>query len=432
MPDDTPTPNTNSNPQPISPQAPAPGDVEPSTAVGESPFPQQQSTSPAQAAQIYAPAQQSNVQPTVLGSGPQPGYAQPQAPKKKRKGLIAGIIIAAVLVLLGAGGALAYNFWYQNPDKIIVDAVQNAIKAKSVSMTGEIKATASNGVVIGITMDGKNDASKGEFNSKLSVTYDDQTFNLDAAVRVPGDGSYFIKADGVEDIIDTLSDVSASPAPAQIVSFAQKIDGNWIKIEKSDIDELTGDTNKTQECVTDVMKKLQDDTSYSNEIAKIYKEHKFIDAGTPLATETIDGVASFKFEIKGDEEKAEAFGKAFEGTKLYSELKGCNEDIAEAAKESVDDSSAASTSEPDATLYVWVSRWTHEFTKIEIVSKEDSDSDIKASVETKFNQDVAVESPADFITFKQLQKDVEELMGDYMAPSSQLYSTQEYDYTTDL
>ena len=430
MPDDTPTSNTNPNSQPISPQAPAPGDVEPSTAVDQSSFPQ--ATDSAQAAPAYAPAQQPYAQPAVLGSGPQPGYAQPQMPKKKRTGLIVGSIIAAVLLVLGGGSALAYNLWYQNPDKIVLDAVQNAIKAKSVSMTGEVKATASNGVVVGITMDGENDASKGELNAKLSVTYDDQTFKLDAAVRVPGDGSYFIKADGVEEIIDTLSDVSASPAPAQIVSFAQKIDGNWIKIEKSDIDEFTNDTNKTQECVTDVLKKLQNDTSYNNEIAKIYKEHKFIDAGKPLATETIDGVASFKFEIKGDEEKAEAFGKAFEDTKLYTELKGCNEAIADTAKESMDDSSATSTSEPDATLYVWVSRWTHEFTKIEIVSKENSDTDIKASVETKFNQDVAVESPADFITFKQLQKDVEELMGDYMAPSSQASLSQEYDYTTDL
>ena len=62
-------------------------------------------------------------------------------PKKKKTGLIIGIIIAVLLVLSGIGVAIWYFAVYQNPENVVLDAVNNLITAKHVSPHGAFTAT---------------------------------------------------------------------------------------------------------------------------------------------------------------------------------------------------------------------------------------------------------------------------------------------------
>jgi hypothetical protein len=347
----------------------------------------------------------------------------PQAPlqpeKKPRRKWLVPAIIAGVLVVLGGSGALAYKFWYQNPEKVVSDGLMNALAAKSLSY----KATT------------KVKSPSGTFTVKLSGASKDGANSIDASILVDSEGkTYTIKGSAVIDkksdiyikvanVSALLSDFQAQLPPSVngvLETFITKIDDQWIKISNDQIKTFSDEFAKFQKCTQSTIEKIQNDKSYSSEIADLYKAHKFLLVSKELGSQN----GSLGYEVKSDNAAGKAFGEGFKKTKAFKMLHDCDDSF------TVDTDTASDTTE-DPKIEVWVSRWTHEITKVTMNGKTDEGT-MSTAFEPVFNKDVTVKTPAKSKSVDELMSDIQELESALLQVSMEASMQAQSQQTTGL
>lgn len=348
---------------------------------------------------------------SVIGSGPAPEGEGALAPKKKKKGLIVGIIIAAALVLIGGGGAAAYTLWYQNPDKVVGDALVNAITADSLTGTGTVTIT-SKDTSFKVTMDGKAKQNFGDLNAKVEYTTDGKTVTLDGSGIITQEGDIYFKVKNVRPLTDAYFGMFVGEStPKAFDSVIQKIEGNWIKISKDDIGTVSDEAKKTQACFEETAKSLSENKAWSKQLATLYQNNKFILITKELGTKSVAGTNSMGYELDFDTKVASNFAKGLSDTDFGKKVKECNpsvnyEDFAKSLEE-------AKKSEAKTSFQVWVSQFRHELTQVTAsASSEESKADV--TLEPKFNQPVTVAAPEKSIPVKDLQAEIEAAFNAYV------------------
>jgi len=333
------------------------------------------------------------------------------APRPRKKGLIVTLIIIAILVVLGGAAALAYKFWYQNPEKVVTDGLLNALKADTVSFkaVADVKSSSSGT----ITMTGSITKKAASADFEFVSTSDDMDYAIKGSGMYAENGDYYLKVTNVRELVDMLmSPQSPGEMPAGVTSalnnFVTKVNDQWIKISASDIEKLGAEGVKSQTCLQDVYKKLETDKSYTNELGDLYEQHRFIVITRELGSK--DG--SLGYEVDTDIAKMKDFARGLKDTKLYKDLHGCDNSFAINENDISEESSGAKT-----TMEVWVSRWTHEITKVNLVNEEGNE---RASVvlETTFNRPITITEPTQSKSVEDVMKDFEtlqtEIMREYM------------------
>jgi len=351
-----------------------------------------------------------------FGSGEtQPG-AQTTPPKKSKKKLVVGLIIAGAAALLIGGGALAYNFWYQNPNKVVADAIVNAITAKTVSATGTLEVEAAN-YTIKVEATGKN-SLEANSNMAVKVTYtaDDVSYVVDGEGVYSAEGDIYVKLNDARELANSIEEQSNGDVSFEVFDgVINKVDGKWIKIGKEDLGDVSEEYEKSQKCVADVSKQLEEDASFrkavENETKDLYKEHPFIVVGDKLGSRTINDQGSLGYKLTGDEQAADDFFTGFGETQLGKKFIECNDeidfsDIVNASSDNEGENAGTTEAE------IWVSRFGHTVTEINIKSEQD---DTKGSVVLNpvFNKNEKVEVPTDTIPFSELQSDIEKAYEEY-------------------
>ncbi|HMS92812.1 MAG TPA: hypothetical protein PKD28_00350 [Candidatus Saccharibacteria bacterium] len=382
---------------------------------------------PTEPQQPVAPA------PAPVGPQPQPqmAYAQPPQSKKPKKGLIIGSIIAGALVVFGGAGALVYNVWYQNPEKVIFDALTHAFKSESATGTGTV-AIKSDDVDLKITFAGEGQGSDGrvdttiKFDSKSSG--ENISINVMASVLVKGETIYF-KLDNVQKTVDQLAEAYGMEVPEYVTPIIKKIDGQWVSVKSSDYEDVSKEVAKQQRCVTDVFDNLSNSKDMKNELVDLYKENQILVIDEELPAKKIDGVGSLGYEISADTNAAQGFIKGLDDTEFGKELKKCDDSVnfAEVA-DAIKEADKENDSDVDTKFELWVSRFGHQITEVNFTVKDDDASGVFV-FNPKFNQDVAVEAPKSSITIKQLQEDIEKAVEEYY---STLFDDSSYDYSDEL
>ena len=119
---------------------------------------------------------------------PQPQYnGVPMQPKKKKTGLIIGIVLGVIALIAIISAVLVYFLWWQSPEKMVTDAVSNAIMAKKMTADGK--------VVIDM-----RDQGKIELNVKTATESGKSKVNIDAKLDVKGvEKNIPLKGDAVLD-----------------------------------------------------------------------------------------------------------------------------------------------------------------------------------------------------------------------------------------
>ena len=331
--------------------------------------------------------------------------AQPKAPNKKKKFIIGGIIAGAVL-LLGGGMYAAYALWYQNPEKVLTDAVSNLIRAKTATYSGTL-AMDTKDVKVRVVFDGKQASElNGEGNAKITLTSQGKDFVVNGSALVDKDGNLFFKVGNLKTILDDVlkqSGMTSSPFDELVA----KIDNKWIRVSADDLAEYDKDAGKAQTCLTDTMKKIQNDKAVHDSLVKAYENNKFVVIDSSLPGRTINGVDSMGYKLSLNNEAAKKFAEAVNEMQFMKDLQKCDSSFESFKLDASDMKSTTGTTSTE-TVEVSVSRWSHEFTQLKVTGKDD-DASGEFILEPIFGKDVTVAAPSDFMTLKELQAEIEKV-----------------------
>ena len=332
---------------------------------------------------------------------------------KKKKVLIIAAIVAGALGLLGGGTAAAYAFWYQNPEKVVLEAVGSLFKqgASTHKISVDVK---SEDTTVKVTIDAKvaeNSAAQADVNA--AIAYKDKDYKVTGSMISDKDGNIFFKVNDVKDLLEQFAGDSADFSAFDNV--IKKIDSNWIKVSSDDLKSVSDEYSKTQKCTTDALKSF-DDKAVSDEVLAVYKKNDFITIGDKIGSRTINGVGSLGYNVKLDEAKATSFYKALGDTKIGKALTACDSDFDFKPSTNKKDDADVAKSE----VQIWSSRFGHKLTELNVTAKSDDDVTTKIVWNPTFAKDVTVTIPSKSVPISEVIKDVQ---NDYTSLYSSYYSS---------
>ena len=350
---------------------------------------------------------------------PQPQYnGVPMQPKKKKTGLIIGIVLGVIALIAIISAVLVYFLWWQNPEKMVTDAVSNAIMAKKMTADGKvvIDMRDQGKIELNVKTATESGKSKANIDAKLNIKGVEKNIPLKGDVVLDSDGTIYVKINNFKDLYGTLLEIVMESSSGGNLSRSQietyrdqtlekmgseidKMSDTWMKISP---DEIGGE----YKCGINALKKIQSDESARKELAQIYQKNSFF---TIKDSKISDRNGGRGFELQGNNKSnSSKFEEEFKNSSVGKALSKCGKSNSYKSSES--------SSIDTASLKVWVDRSSHELKALEL--KGDSK---KVSVEISFdismNKSEEIKAPSDAESLKEF---VEGFMSGY---SSGLSST---------
>lgn len=349
---------------------------------------------------------------------PQPQYnGMPMQPKKKKTGLIIGIVLGVVALIAIISAVLVYFLWWQNPEKMVTDAVSNAIMAKKMTADGKVVIDMRDQGKIELNVKTATDSGKSKANidAKLDVKGVEKNIPLKGDVVLDSDGTIYVKINNFKDLYGTLLEIVMESSSGGNLSRSQietyrdqtlekmgseidKMSDTWMKISPDEI-------GSEYKCGINALKKIQSDESARKEVAQLYRKNSFFTIKDSKISNRNGGRG---FELQGDNSKLSKFNDEFKKSSAGKALSKCGKYNSYKSSES--------SSIDKSSLKVWVDRSSHELKALEL--KGDGK---KASVEISFdinmNKSEEIKAPSDAESLKEF---VEGFMSGY---SSGLSST---------
>ena len=324
--------------------------------------------------------------------------------------------VIALIAIISA--VLVYFLWWQNPEKMVTDAVSNAIMAKKMTADGKVVIDMRDQGKIELNVKTATDSGKSKANidAKLNIKGVEKSIPLDGDMVLGDDGTIYVKINNFKDLYGTLLEIvmeSSSGGKASRVQIetyrdqtlrkmSSEIDkmGNiWMKISPDEI-------GSEYKCGINALKKIQSDESARKELAQIYQKNSFF---TIKDSKISDRNGGRGFELQGNNKSnSSKFEEEFKNSSVGKALSKCGKSNGYKSSES--------SSIDESSLKVWVDRSSHELKALEL--KGDSK---KVSVEISFdinmNKSEEIKAPSDAESLKEF---VEGFMSGY---SSGLSST---------
>lgn len=352
-------------------------------------------------------------QPSVPSFGETPAQPDnlttPQKMPKKKKYIIIGAIIVGALALLTAGTAAAYNLWYQNPNKVVMESIGSLLKSGTSTNKIVFEMKSKDGAVK-ISVDAKLAESPAtETDVDATLSFSGKDYHVKGSTLTDKDGNLYFK---IQDVKTLLTQIAGSDVDLSAFNnVITKIDGQWVKISADDLKSVNEDYGKTQTCTTNALKSL-DDKTVSNEIVDVYQKNQFLIVGNKIGVKDINGTASLGYAISFDGEKAKAFYVALGSTKFGKALTTCDSSYTFKA------SDLDSLTTKDATkgdIQIWASRFGHQLKEVDISAK---DNDNSASIiwNPTFVKGVTVAAPTTSVPLKDVITEVENILIGNTAP----------------
>lgn len=343
--------------------------------------------------------------------------SMPMRPKKKKTGLIIGVVLGAVVLISIVSAALVYFLWWQNPEKMVTDAISSAIMSKKMTADGKVVVDIRDQRKIELNVKTATDSGKSKVNidAKLDIKGVEKNIPLKGDAVLDSDGTIYVKINNFKDLYGTLLEVVMESSSGGKMSRAQietyrdqtlrkmsseidKIGNTWMKISPDEI-------GSEYKCGINALKKIQSDESVRKEVAQLYQKNSFF---TIKDSKISDRNGGRGFELQGDNSKLSKFSDELKNSSAGKALSKCGKSNSYKSSES--------SSIDTASLKVWVDRSSHELKALEL--KGDSK---KVSVENSFdinmNKSEEIKAPSDAESLKEF---IEGFMSGY---SSGLSST---------
>ena len=334
---------------------------------------------------------------------PQPQYnSVPMQPKKKKTGLIIGIVLGVIALIAIISAVLVYFLWWQNPEKMVTDAVSNAIMAKKMTADGKVVIDVRDQGKIELNVKAATDSgkSKADIDAKLAVKGVEKNIPLKGDVVLGDDGTIYVKINNFNELYGSLLEVVMESSSGGKMSRTQmeayrdqtlkklnseinKMNGTWMKISPDEI-------GSEYKCGINALKKIQSDESARKELAQIYQKNSFF---TIKDSKISDRNGGRGFELQGNNKSnSSKFEEEFKNSSVGKALGKCGK--------SNSYKSSGSSSIDTASLKVWVDRLSHELKAVELKG-----NDKKASVEISFdinmNKSEEIKAPSDAESLKE-------------------------------
>ncbi|MCJ1964961.1 hypothetical protein LRM45_02850 [Candidatus Nanosynbacter sp. TM7-057] len=333
---------------------------------------------------------------------PQPQYnGMPMQPKKKKTGLIIGIVLGVIALIAVISAVLVYFLWWQNPEKMVTDAVSNAIMAKKMTADGKVVIDMRDQGKIELNVKTATDSGKSKANidAKLNIKGVEKNIPLKGDAVLDSDGTIYVKINNFKDLYGTLLEIVMESSSGGNLSRSQvetyrdqtlgkmsseidKMSDTWMKISPDEI-------GSEYKCGINALKKIQSDESARKELAQIYQKNSFF---TIKDSKISDRNGGRGFELQGDNSKLSKFNDEFKKSSAGKALSKCGKSNGYKSSES--------SSIDESSLKVWVDRSSHELKALEL--KGDSK---KASVEISFdinmNKSEEIKAPSDAESLKE-------------------------------
>lgn len=343
--------------------------------------------------------------------------SMPMRPKKKKTGLIIGVVLGVIVLIAIVSAALVYFLWWQNPEKMVTDAMSSAIMSKKMTADGKVVVDMRDQGKIELNVKTATDSGKSKANidAKLDIKGVEKNIPLKGDAVLDSDGTIYVKINNFKDLYGTLLEMVMESSSGGNLSRSQietyrdqtlrkmsseidKMGNTWMKISPDEI-------GSEYKCGIDVLKKIQSDESARKEVAQLYQKNSSF---TIKDSKISDRNGGRGFELQGDNSKLSKFSDELKNSSAGKALSKCGKSNSYKSSES--------SSIDTASLKVWVDRSSHELKALEL--KGDSK---KVSVEISFdinmNKSEEIKAPSDAESLKEF---IEGFMSGY---SSGLSST---------
>ena len=303
---------------------------------------------------------------------PQPQYnGVPMQPKKKKTGLIIGIVLGVIALIAIISAVLVYFLWWQNPEKMVTDAVSNAIMAKKMTADGKVVIDMRDQGKIELNVKTATDSGKSKANidAKLNIKGVEKNIPLKGDAVLDSDGTIYVKINNFKDLYGTLLEVVMESSSGGNLSRSQIETYRDQTLEKmgSEIDKMSDTWMKVSP------DEIQSDESARKELAQIYQKNSFF---TIKDSKISDRNGGRGFELQGNNKSnSSKFEEEFKNSSVGKALSKCGKSNSYKSSES--------SSIDIASLKVWVDRPSHELKALELKGGGE-----KASVEISFDINV--------------------------------------------
>ena len=342
---------------------------------------------------------------------------------KKKTGLIIGLAIAAVAVIGGGVGAIAYLNWHESPEQTLADAISNVWNAKNIqaeaTITGEAKDKDSDFSKIELKMNmiATQNAASMSINTLSIDTKENGSYNLSVESAYSLDDDIYFKIGGIKEAFDgAMKNVDKDEAEelaaisGMVGGVIEVLDNQWIKIDSDLLKEMG--VKDQYDCYKEKAKALSSE-DFKKKVAEIYENHGFIALKDDKVVKTEDGLSYYSIKI--DNKESEAFGEEVEKLDEVKALTSCFDSELDTDDEEdeerdndldleFNDDIKKEDEQRDYDLLVGISGWNHTLKAVEAKSSDD-DADMSIKLNLSYDEK-AVELPGDAKNAKDL---VEEL-----------------------
>ena len=342
---------------------------------------------------------------------------------KKKTGLIIGLAIAAVAVIGGGVGAIAYLNWHESPEQTLADAISNVWNAKNIqaeaTITGEAKDKDSDfrKIELKMNMIATQNAASMSVNNLSIDTKENGSYSLSVESAYSLDDDIYFKIGGIKEAFDgAMKNVDKDEAEeleaisGMVGGVIEVLDNQWIKIDSDLLKEMG--VKDQYDCYKEKAKALSSE-DFKKKVAEIYENHGFIALKDDKVVKTEDGLSYYSIKI--DDKESEAFGEEVEKLDEVKAFTSCfdseldtDDDEAEEWDDDLDlefnEDIKKEDEQRDYDLLVGISGWNHTLKAVEAKSSDD-DADMSIKLNLSYDEK-AVELPGDAKNAKDL---VEEL-----------------------
>ncbi|MCR4753528.1 MAG: hypothetical protein K5837_03885 [Candidatus Saccharibacteria bacterium] len=340
-------------------------------------------------------------------------------PKKKKTGLIIGIVL--VILLLGLiGGGIAFYLIHESKERVIGDSIVNLIEANARQFDGTYTQTNlsdDDDSFESFTLTFKGDNSSANFSGSGSLHIDlkeGKDIELEVSGAYISNDAIYVKINGIKKAIDDAmkegmsssgglsSDEEMAFIMEIIGSVVKPLDDQWIKINASSLKSYAS-LKSGYDCMSNAIDGFAKEEN-KEKIVEAYKNHPFV-MDADKDSKSSDGLNYYY--IKSDSEESKAFSEEIGKIDFVKDFKSCANIK---SSEDDDDDELDLTSE----LSIGISPWAHELKHIKGTAKSkeySAEMNIKISYDDK-----SVAAPSsDAKTLDELAKDLSKSIKDALS-----------------